>query len=70
MLGVFAEFETCAASANLKECRCEGTRVYKGRRATINPTQVKRMKANGVGPFTIAKTLKIGRALDYRAPAA
>ena len=39
--------------------------VYKGRRATINPTQIKRMKANGMGPFTIAKTLKIGRASAY-----
>ena len=41
--------------------------VYKGRRATINPTQIKRMKANGMGPFTIAKTLKIGRASAYLA---
>ena len=41
--------------------------VYKGRRATINPTQIKRMKANGMGPFTIAKTLKISRASVYRA---
>jgi hypothetical protein len=30
--------------------------VYKGRRATINPTQIKRMKANGVGRSTIATT--------------
>ena len=61
MLGVFAEFETCAASANWTAA------VYKGRRATINPIQIKRMKANGMEPTTIAKTLKISRASVYRA---
>jgi DNA invertase Pin-like site-specific DNA recombinase len=52
MLGVFAEFET-----NLrKERQLEGIAdakargVYKGRKASIDPSKVKEMKANGIGP--------------------
>src|SRR5204863_9577910 len=55
MLGVFAEFET-----NLrKERQLEGIAdakargVYKGRRASIDPVQVKRMKADGMGPSDV-----------------
>jgi DNA invertase Pin-like site-specific DNA recombinase len=51
MLGVFAEFET-----NLrKERQLEGIAdakargVYKGRKASIDPTKVKTMKAGGTG---------------------
>ena len=69
MLGVFAEFET-----NLRrERQLEGIAdakargVYKGRRATISPAQIKQMKADGMGPSAIAKALKIGRASVYRA---
>lgn len=69
MLGVFAEFET-----NLrKERQLEGIAdakargVYKGRKASIDPTKVKAMKADGMGPSAIAKALKIGRASVYRA---
>src|SRR6202008_103391 len=64
MLGVFAEFET-----NLRrERQLEGIAdakargVYRGRKATIDPTKIKQMKAEGVGPSAIAKALKIGRA--------
>jgi DNA invertase Pin-like site-specific DNA recombinase len=69
MLGVFAEFE-----ANLRrERQLEGIAdakargVYKGRRASIDPTKVRDLKAQGLGPSAIAKTLKIGRASVYRA---
>jgi DNA invertase Pin-like site-specific DNA recombinase len=69
MLGVFAEFET-----NLRrERQLEGIAdakargVYKGRKATINPLQIKQMKGDGMGPSAIAKALKIGRASVYRA---
>jgi DNA invertase Pin-like site-specific DNA recombinase len=69
MLGVFAEFET-----NLrKERQLEGIAsakargVYKGRKATIDAAKIKRMKAEGMGPTVIAKTLRIGRASVYRA---
>ena len=69
MLGVFAEFET-----NLRrERQLEGIAdakargVYKGRKPTINPAKIKQMKADGMGPSAIAKSLKIGRASVYRA---
>jgi DNA invertase Pin-like site-specific DNA recombinase len=69
MLGVFAEFET-----NLrKERQLEGIEkakragVYKGRPATIDPAEVRRLKEEGLGPTEIAERLKIGRASVYRA---
>jgi DNA invertase Pin-like site-specific DNA recombinase len=70
MLGVFAEFET-----NLrKERQLEGIAkakeagVYKGRPASIDPAEVRRMKdEQGLGPTEIATRLKIGRASVYRA---
>jgi DNA invertase Pin-like site-specific DNA recombinase len=42
-------------------------RVYKGRKASIDPAKVKDLKAKGMGPSAIAKALKIGRASVYRA---
>lgn len=42
-------------------------RVYKGRKASIDPAKVRQMKADGMGPSAIAKTLRIGRASVYRA---
>src|SRR3974377_653693 len=69
LLGVFAEFET-----NLRrERQLEGVAsakargVYKGRKASIDPAKIKKMKADGVGASAIAKALKIGRASVYRA---
>jgi DNA invertase Pin-like site-specific DNA recombinase len=69
MLGVFAEFET-----NLRrERQLEGIAsakargVYKGRKVSIDPGKIKKMKADGVGASAIAKALKIGRASVYRA---
>jgi len=68
MLGVFAEFET-----NLRrERQLEGIAsakargVYKGRKPSIDPAKIKKMKADGVGASAIAKALKIGRASVYR----
>jgi DNA invertase Pin-like site-specific DNA recombinase len=68
MLGVFAEFET-----NLrKERQLEGIAdakargVYKGRKASIDPVKVRELKASGMRPSAIAKTLGIGRASVYR----
>jgi DNA invertase Pin-like site-specific DNA recombinase len=67
MLGVFAEFET-----NLRrERQLEGIAdakargVYKGCKASIDAAKIKQMKAGGMGPSAIAKTLKIGRASVY-----
>jgi DNA invertase Pin-like site-specific DNA recombinase len=68
MLGVFAEFET-----NLrKERQLEGIAdakargVYQGRKPSIDPAQVKALRAQGTGASAIAKALKIGRASVYR----
>ncbi len=44
--------------------------AYKGRPATIDPTRVKELRQNGLGPAAIARELGIGRASVYRALAA
>jgi DNA invertase Pin-like site-specific DNA recombinase len=69
MLGVFAEFET-----NLrKERQLEGIAkaklagVYKGRPASIDVPQIRKLKAGGMGASKIAESLGIGRASVYRA---
>ena len=69
MLGVFAEFET-----NLRrERQLEGIAdakargVYRGRKASIDPSKVREMSKLGLGATAIAKALKIGRASVYRA---
>lgn len=68
MLGVFAEFET-----NLRrERQMEGVEkakaagVYKGRKPSIDPEEVRRMRDEGMGATAIAKQLGIGRASVYR----
>jgi DNA invertase Pin-like site-specific DNA recombinase len=68
MLGVFAEFET-----NLrKERQLEGIAaakeagVYKGRKPSIDATQVARLHQDGMGATDIAKKLGIARASVYR----
>jgi DNA invertase Pin-like site-specific DNA recombinase len=40
---------------------------YNGRKASSDPAKIRQMKAEGLGPSAIAKTLKIGRASVYRA---
>lgn len=44
--------------------------AYKGRPATIDPTLIQNLKAEGLGATEIAKRLKIARASVYRALAA
>ena len=69
MLGVFAEFET-----NLRrERQMEGIAqakvrgVYKGRRPSIDPAEVQRLRdQEQLGATAIAKRLGIGRASVYR----
>jgi len=43
---------------------------YRGRPASIDPTEVKELKATGMGAAAIAKAMGIGRASVYRALAA
>jgi DNA invertase Pin-like site-specific DNA recombinase len=44
--------------------------IYKGRPASIDRAQVRKLKAQGLGATEIAKALSIGRASVYRALAA
>src|ERR1700682_2634130 len=68
MLGVFAEFETNLRRERqlegIAKAKAEG--VYKGRPASIDPTKVRDLKAQGLGATDIAKALNIGRASVYR----
>jgi DNA invertase Pin-like site-specific DNA recombinase len=68
MLGVFAEFETNLRKERQLEgiAKAKAAGVYKGRPATIDLTQVRAMKAQGLGASEIAKALNIGRASVYR----
>src|SRR6202163_3998536 len=68
MLGVFAEFETNLRRERQLEgiAKAKAAGVYKGRPATIDGSQVRELKAQGMGPTQIAKRLKIGRASVYR----
>jgi DNA invertase Pin-like site-specific DNA recombinase len=68
MLGVFAEFETNLRRERQLEgiAKAKAAGVYKGRPATIDPSEVLRLKKEGLGPSKIAKQLKIGRASVYR----
>jgi DNA invertase Pin-like site-specific DNA recombinase len=69
LLGCFAQFET----ALRKERQLEGISkaklagVYKGRKPSVDVAQVRALKAQGIGPTGIAKSLGIGRASVYRA---
>ncbi len=68
MLGVFAEFETNLRKERQMEgiAKAKAKGVYKGRQPTIDPAEVARLQAGGVGATEIAKRLKIGRASVYR----
>jgi hypothetical protein len=68
LLGVFAEFETNLRRERQLEgiAKAKAAGVYKGRPASIDAARVRELKADGVGPSEIAKTLKIGRASVYR----
>jgi DNA invertase Pin-like site-specific DNA recombinase len=68
MLGVFAEFETNLRKERQLEgiAKAKAAGVYKGRPASIDPAQVRELRAQGRGASEIAKALKIGRASVYR----
>lgn len=71
MLGVFAEFETNLRRERqlegIAKAKAAGLYAGKGRPASIDATQVRAMKAQGLGATAIAKELGIGRASVYRA---
>lgn len=72
MLGVFSEFETNLRRERQMEgiAKAKAAGAYRGRRPSIDPAQVRKLHADGVGPAEIARKLKIGRASVYRLLAA
>lgn len=68
MLGVFAEFETNLRKERQAEgiAKAKAAGVYKGRKATIDQLEVRKLKEQGLGATEIAARLKIGRASVYR----
>lgn len=69
MLGVFAEFETNLRRERQMEgiARAKAKGVYKGRKSSIDPTEVRRLRTEEkMGPTAIARRLGIGRASVYR----
>ena len=68
MLGVFAEFETNLRRERQLEgiAKAKERGVYKGRKVSVDPSIVQRLKSEGLGASEIAKRLKISRASVYR----
>ena len=69
ILASFAEFEADIRSERQRDGieRAKAKGVYKGRPASIDVDEVRRLKASGFGATEIAKELGIGRASVYRA---
>lgn len=68
MLGVFAEFETNLRRERQFEgiAKAKAAGIYKGRKASIDAEEVRRLHSEGMGATAIAKHLGIGRASVYR----
>ena len=68
MLGVFAEFETSLRRERQMEgiAKAKAKGVYKGRKASIDASQVLELRSTGKGATEIARDLNIGRASVYR----
>jgi DNA invertase Pin-like site-specific DNA recombinase len=68
MLAAFAEFETRLRRERQLEGieKAKAANVYKGRKPSIDPEEVRSLKASGLGASAIAKKLGIGRASVYR----
>lgn len=69
MLGVFAEFETNIRRERQREgieAALQKPGLYVGRRPSIDPEEVRRLTAEGLGPAKVAKQLGISRTSVYR----
>ena len=70
MLGVFAEFETNLRRERqmegIAEAKARGVYAGKGRKPTVDGTEVRRLRAGGEKPSAIARQLNISRASVYR----
>jgi DNA invertase Pin-like site-specific DNA recombinase len=71
LLGVFAEFETNIRRERplegVAKAKAKGIYAGKGRPRKLGAEQIRKLKAEGIGPTEIAKRLGIGRASVYRA---
>ncbi|NFV81898.1 recombinase family protein [Magnetospirillum aberrantis] len=69
LLGGIAQWEREVMLERQREgiAKAKAEGKYKGRRPTIKPEEVRALKAQGVRPADIARTLGIGRASVYRA---
>jgi len=68
VLGAMAEFETAIRKERQREgidkAKAEGR--YRGRPKSIDPAEVRRLLASGMGPTAVSKQLGIGRASVHR----
>jgi DNA invertase Pin-like site-specific DNA recombinase len=71
MLASFAEWERATArrrqAEGIARAKDRHPEKYRGRPATIDPTQVQNLKSQGLGATAISKKLNISRASVYRA---
>lgn len=72
MLGAFAEFEADLRRERQREGidKAKANGIYKGRKPSVPVDEVRKLRAEGMAPTEIAKTLNVGRASVYRALAA
>lgn len=68
LLGAFAQFERSIIRKRQAEgiAKAKEKGVYRGRQPSIDPVQVAKLKAEGLGATAIAQRLGIGRASVYR----
>jgi DNA invertase Pin-like site-specific DNA recombinase len=68
MLGVFAEFETAIRKERQLEgiAKAKTAGVYRGRKPSIDPAQVRELHKAGKSPTTIARELNVARSSVYR----
>ena len=69
MLGVFAEFETNLRRERQMEgiAKAKERGVYKGRKPSVDKSQIIELHKSGMGATAITKELNISRATVYRA---
>lgn len=68
LLGAFSQFERAIIRKRQAEgiAKAKAKGVYRGRKASIDPGQVKELNRAGLGATAIAERLGIGRASVYR----
>lgn len=68
LLGAFSQFERAIIRIRQAEgiAQAKAKGVYRGRKASIDPIQVAKLKAEGLRATEIAERLGIGRASVYR----